>query len=484
MANILFHSEINGIQAICFDTGRNEQDFARAGLSKLLMQQGIVVRNTDAIEKFEGFEKVEKWKCEGVVEQNGSMVIWGADFAEETAVTAFDVLLAGDSQKDAALDAVRRWIKARIALKDEYALLAPGGTFIDGKGTIFFPPELLMDRCFEAKNAALEKKERFVHPDLEGTAAAAWTLACMLYRMFCNAGAFPARDSTTIHQDMREGVFFPPRFANPGIDRQFDDLIKRAFSPYHEDRPSLEVWRRFLEEKDASTNVKNYAAFFHTLTPEESEKITREKENHIKKKNFSVKTRRFLTRNNAVVLGVAVAVVVMGLIIGSVIYDRSKRPNTKGMMPAEVVQAYYTAFSALDHEFMQNAVLKKAGKADIDVAVQLYAVDRVRQAYQMDVMQSSIIKAQAWLDDGGRPVDAAKFVFGVTDLQVTPDDQDENDGTVSFTVRYNLWATDYGNEQAQPETPLTPAVQVRVDELRLVLYKGAWRIAEIQRKQS
>jgi hypothetical protein len=478
MADILFHSEINGIQAICFDTGLNEQDFARAGLSKLLTRQGIIVRNADTI------EKTEKWKCKGVVKQNGSMVIWGADFAECPAVIAFDALLADDSQKDSAFDAVRRWLNVHIALKDNLVPLAPGGTFIDGKGNLFFPPESLIERCFEAGNTALEKKERFVHPDLEGKAAAAWTLACMLYRIFCNADAFPAHDIITIHQDMREGVFSPPRFANYGIDWQFDALIKRAFSTYYEDHPSLEAWRRFLEEKDASNNVRNFAAFFHTLTPEESEKMGQEKERFIKKKNFSVKARRFLTRNNAIVLGIAVTVVAMGLIIGSVMYDRSKLPNTKGMTPVEVVQAYYMAFSALDHEFMQSAVLKKAGKADIDVAVQLYALDRVRQAYQMSAVQEhpSIIKAQDWLDDGGQPIGAEYFVFGATDMRITPEDQGENNDEVTFIVRYNLWATNYGDEDIQPGTLLTPTVQTRVDKLRLMFYKGAWRIAEIQRR--
>ncbi|MDR1218699.1 MAG: hypothetical protein LBK73_03710 [Treponema sp.] len=485
MSDTIFHSEINGSRAICFDTGLNEQDFARAGLSRLLMQRGIVIRNTG------GAEKLETWKCEGIVKRNENMVVWGADFTDSAPSASFDALLAGDSQKDVALDAARRWIKARVMIEDAPASSerdvsrAPGGTFIDKKGSLFFPPELLAARCFEAEKAVLEKKERFVHPDLEGKAADAWTLACMLYRIFCDADAFQSKDIITIHQDMREGVFFPPRFAKPGVDRQFDDLIKKAFSKRHTDHPTLEEWRRFLEEKDAPNKAKRFDSFFYALAPEEVEKIEREKNNFIKKSGFSVKTRRFLTKNNAIVLGTAIAVVAVGLLIGSVVYDRSKAPNTKGMTPAEVVQAYYTAFTVLDHEFMQNAALKKAGKADIDVAVRLYALDRVRQAYQMNAVQEqpSIVKAQDWLDSGGQPVAAEYFVFGVTDLQTTPEDQDESDGEVSFNVRYNLWATDHGDTEAQPQTTLMPSVQARIDEIRLVLYKGSWRIADIQRLQ-
>ncbi|MDR0558247.1 MAG: hypothetical protein LBG43_10370 [Treponema sp.] len=486
MSNTIFHSEINGSRAICFDTGLNEQDFARAGLSRLLMQRGIVARNAG-----DGAGKLETWKCEGVVKQNERMIVWGADFTDSAESASFDALLADDNQKDVALDAVRRWIKARVMMGDAPASsernvsLAPGATLIDKKGSLFFPPGLLATRCFEAENAVLEKKERFVHPDLEGKAADAWALACMLYRMFCDTDAFLSKDSITIHQDMREGVFFPPRFVKPGIDRQFDDLIKRAFSKRRADHPDLEEWRRFLEERDASNEPKRFDSFFHALAPIEAEKIEKEKNNFIKKSGFSVKTRRFLTKNSVIVLGTAIAVVVVGLLIGSVVYDRSKAPNTKGMTPAEVVQAYYTAFSALDHEFMQNAALRKAGKADIDVAVRLYALDRVRQAYQMNAIQEqpSIIKAQDWLDSGGRPVAAEEFVFGVTDLRVTPDDQDESDGEVSFRVRYNIWATDHGDTEAQPQTTLMPSVQARIDEIRLVLYKGSWRIAEIQRLQ-
>ncbi|MDR2782654.1 MAG: hypothetical protein LBB48_02230 [Treponema sp.] len=484
MSNTIFHSEINGSRAICFDTGLNEQDFARAGLSRLLMQRGIVVRNIG-----NGAEKIETWKCESIVKQNESMVVWGADFTDGAASRAFDELLADDNHKDVALDALRRWIKARAMIRDDPASpsvsLAPGGTFIDEKGTLFFPPALLAERCFEAENAVLEKKERFVHPDLEGKAADAWTLACMAYRIFCDADAFQAKDIITIRQDMREGVFFPPRFAKPGVDRQFDALIKRAFSKSHTDHPTLEKWRQFLEENDTSNKMKRFDSFFHALTPEEAEKVEREKNYFIKSHSFSVKTRRFLTKNSAIVLGVTIAVVIGGLLIGSVVYDRSNAPNTEGMTPAEVVQAYYTAFTALDHEFMQNAVLKKAGKADIDVAVRLYALDRVRQAYQINAVQrqSSIIKAQDWLDSGGQPVIGEYFVFGVTDLQATPEDQDESDGEVSFRVRYNLWATDHGDTEAQPQTALMPSVQARIDELRLVLYKGNWCIAEVKRAQ-
>ncbi|MDR2446478.1 MAG: hypothetical protein LBD58_04170 [Treponema sp.] len=486
MSNNIFQSEINGKRAICFDTGLNEQDFARAGLSRLLMQRGVVVRNAGG-----ATEKSETWKCEGVVKRNENMVVWGADFTDSAMAVSFDTLLADDSQKDVALDAARRWIKARAMMGDAPASsersvsLAPGGTFIDKNGSLFFPPELLAERCFEAGHSIFEKKERFVHPDLEGKAADAWTLACMLYRIFCDADAFQSKDIITIHQDMREGVFFPPRFAKPGVDRQFDALIKKAFSKRHTDHPTLEEWRRFLEEKDSSNNIKRFDSFFHALAPEEAEKIEKEKNNFIKNNRFSVKTRRFLTQNNAIVLGAAIAVVAAGLLIGSVVYDRSHAPNTKGMTPAEVVQAYYTAFTALDHEFMQNAALKKAGKTDIDIAVRLYALDRVRQAYQMNAVQEqpSIIKARDWLDSGGKPVDVEHFVFGVTDLQVTPEDQDENDGEVSFRVRYNLWATEHGNTEAQPQTTLMPSVQARIDELRLVLYKGNWRIAEIKRNQ-
>jgi hypothetical protein len=390
-----------------------------------------------------------------------------------------DTLLENE-RKDAAFDLARRWLKARVALRNEHALLAPGGTFADNAGNFFFPPEALVQRCLESENSVIEKKERFVHPDLEN--GAAWTLACMLYRVFCGTNAFQATDTETLHQDMREGVFFPPRLMVPGIDQKLNDLITRAFSRFYEDHPPLEEWLGFIGSPDADDS-KKIADYFHELTPAESEKLQQEKEKFTKKKDFSVKTKRYISKNNAIIFGIAAAIAIIGTITGSVIYDRSQLPNTKGMTPSEVVHAYYDAISTLDHVFMQEAVLKKAGKDDIDMVTSLFVLGKVRQAYQMNA-PFSIIPAQEWLNAGSGDVPPDYIVFGVSDLRLLPEDTDESDGEVTFKVQYNLWAPAYNNEknsEEDPETPRQSAAQSREDELRLVSRKGAWRIAEIKR---
>jgi hypothetical protein len=492
MQEKIFHSEMAGAPALCFDTGLNGQDFARAGFSKLLAGQGFLV-------KIDG--TVENWKCAGVIEkmekgeQNGTMIIWGADVpgAPLSALVVEDDF----SKKDRALDAIRRWINARIILshlseekgkKRENTFLAPGGTFIDDKGNVFFPPKPLVERCLEAEDA-LEGRDRFVHPDFDAPDADIWTLACMLYRLFCGENAFQEQNIETLRQDMRESVYFPPRFICFNLDKTLDSLINRSFSRFYEDHPSLEEWKKFLGDAD-SKERKNFDAYFHTISQAEVEKILREKEKFAKNKQFSTQTKRFLTKNNALILGGAIIVMVVGLIVGSVIYDRSNLPNTKGLPPVEVVNAYYKAFNELDHVFMKEIVLKKAGKDDIDMASELFVLGKVRQAYQMGA-PSDIITAQDWLNSIQPTLlssealekwaESGKIVFGVTDLHVQTEDTDESDGEVSFFAAYKLWAPVFGARET-PDGGFIPAYAPRSDFVRLVFHKGAWRIAEIARK--
>ncbi|MDR0412138.1 MAG: hypothetical protein LBH75_09255 [Treponema sp.] len=457
------HGEIENRAVLCFDTGLKERAFAQAGLSRLVMQEGIIVKRNGS---------VEKWKIEGVAEREGNMVVWGKDFNGQP----LDILL--ERGTDEALNAVRFWWDALLLLNQtivevkKAVSVVPCGVICSNDALLFLP-EQLVARYVEAQGQTVDKIMRYVHPDLTGQSAVVWSFACILYRIFSGNDAFPAVDADILRQDIREGVFSPIHFVRPGIDGRIDALLQRTFLPSSQAFPSLEDFS-FLN--DAA--LLSIDAFIHSLSEEETKNLSVESARFSKKQERLTRIRRFFKRNRGIVIGAVAAVVIAVVVIGSVIQDRANLPNTKGMTPLHVVETYYTAMGNLDHIVMNGCVLKKAGKDDIDMVTELFVLSKVRQAYEIG-KPPSIISAQTWLENGAQPTTA--IVFGISHLEVKP--LSVEDGEVSFRAEYKLWAPAF-NPSPNDETldsPRIPGEQPRVDEISLALHKGLWRITEIKR---
>jgi hypothetical protein len=360
-------------------------------------------------------------------------------------------------------------------------------------GTVFFPPGRLARRAIEAEAALaagdvwLEGAERWTHPDLAGPEAAVFAAAAMFYRLLSGVPPYPGRDVDVVRSDIREEVFIPPRLMAPGIEEYPAALIVRALSPNaaREKRPELEELSRLLG-KPASGGVDG-DRYFHALSDEERAAIEAEREQFNKTKSARVKTRRFIRRNTAILMGTAVALLVVGLVVGSLIKGRLDLPNTRGMIPQEVLETYYGAFAPMDHTLMEACVVNKAGKSDIDMVTNLFVISKVRQAYEMS---ASTIPAQEWLDSGAAPTEFT--VFGVTGLRLEGKETDEGDDEVRFRAAYTLWAPpSFGSapEDAPLDAdinavpgPVMPASLQLTDEVRLIRRKDAWLITEIQRE--
>jgi hypothetical protein len=495
MASRIIRLSVEGAPVLGFDTGVNAAAFAQARLAQLIGLSGTVVGPGGTI---------QPWKSEGVIEREGTMVIWGPPFKGER----LDRLLSDDTQTDRALKALRYWIRARsvlgvpapppwpagalVAFPDIDPEEAPQEPVTFPPGTVFFPPERLVRRAVEAEGAAVwfGGAERWVHPDLTGDAGAVFAAGAMLYRIFCGVPPFPQEDPDILRQDMREGVFLPPRLAAPALREDLALLINSAIAPANKTGgslssrpqarpPGMEVLDSFLGPPDS----RERASFFQTPDGETLKKIKLEQERFRKNQAVRVKTRRFLRRNTAILSGIVIGLAVLGFIIQSLLADHARRPTTKGMTPLEVAETYYGAFGALDHTLMEACVVDGAGKSDIDMVVNLFVISRVREAYEMT---NPVIPAQEWIDSGAGPTEGT--VFGVSGLRIEPEDPDEDDGELRFSAFYTRWIPDSpepstaaGGTSGDPPGPVRPRGEALRDDLRLVRRKDAWRIAGINR---
>jgi hypothetical protein len=524
VAERIIHFELEGKEALGFDTGLSAQAFAQAKLAQFITQEGVIVY-TDG--------RVEAWKPSAVIERQapgsvGSMVIWGPGFKGER----FDLLLKDGARgglmatrQDEALDALRLWIEVRSAARlsanpvrfpaensaqpsagNPVLPLYPAGALVDlAANRILFPPERLVMRSLQAEgdDAWLDGAESLVNPELSAEDAEAFTAGAILYYILSGTPPFPNRDRDLLHQDIREGVFLPARLAAPGLDEKIAALVDQAIASSknsssrnasEKKRPGLTAFGEIL----GPVHSRGVRSFFRALDEAEAAKIAEEKAQFQKKKNLSVNTRRFVIRNVSIITGICVAVLIAVLIARSIVVGQANLPTTAGMESAEVVQAYYAAIGDLDHTLMDACVIKKAGKGDIEMVTNLFVMSRVRQAYEYTA--GGTIPAQQWLDSGAQPTESQ--VFGVSDLAVRKIRGDESGDEIRYRSSFILWlpgqmGSPAGDEDAESidddfidddlnagAGPVLPKGYPFTDELTLIRHKGNWRIAEIVRESN
>jgi hypothetical protein len=222
------------------------------------------------------------------------------------------------------------------------------------------------------------------------------------------------------------------------------------------------------------------------------EKLREERGRYEKKRGLTVKTRRFVIRNTAIIAGVAAVLLIVGLFVNSMIASRRGLPTTGGMESRQVVETYYGAFGALDHTLMEACVINKAGKGDIDMVTRYFVTSRVRQAYEYGNV--TFMSARDWFASGSPPTGAQ--IFGVTDLGITRLGGTEFDDEIRYRTEYILWVS--GVQEAGDADPegivaepgpgepvadfVPPLGYAFTDDLTLTRHKGNWRISAIDRQ--
>jgi hypothetical protein len=463
--------EVDGKQAACFDTGLDPRSFARTKMSQSLIEPGYIVFP-------DGSNNV--WKASGVNELDGFMRVWGPSFAGER----LDLILNktssfGHGQAQARQEAVKAiafWIRAKLLISETPSAISPGAAFVcctDGgvenpKGSVFFTPENLSQRCLFIEGA---EPNYYYCPDLMGMEAAAFCAGAMLYRILVESHPYPV--AASVFQDMREGVFYPPHLAAPGLDEKICGLIQSALLlPAAKKRTSAsgtDILGNLLEIlMDKDGNITPVPSLFRSLTTEETALLEKEKSRYLKINYFSVKMSRFLIRNKPAVLTIAAVLIFSIFVIGSMAQNRSSRPTTAGLTSDTVVAVYYDSFSALDHVYME-ACLMGADKNDVNTVVNLFVVDKLRQTYEYSG-ESSLIPAKTWRQLGKEL--PSPDVFGITDLHIERIGGGEDAEQVHYRADYILWV------------PNEPDVYTRSDILTLRRDRRKnWRITEILRTE-
>ena len=479
MGKRISYFEHNGKNVLGFDTGLSARSFAMTKTATFLSCPGFIVYPDGG---------VELWQQGGVVER-GKMTIWGPFFPGER----MDEIVNDSSRRDEALNALRYWLRAWQALEDfpddskQPPFPGPAGAFIVSRphaefpiGTVFFPPANLIKHCLEAEEQLAA--ESWIHPDLQGAEAASFSAATMLYRIFCAAGAFQKDNLDELRRDIREGVYTPPNKTAPGLEAEISELITGVLGGAGLSRSrgnKMQTAIGAFSEVLGPPSSRPVSSWFKPLNEEELLRFQAEREQYNRKKTRAVKRRRFVARNTALITASVIAFFAILFTVLGIMRHNAERPSTRGMSPLQVVNAWYAAFDTLDITMMRACVTGRAGRGEMEMAANLFAMSSVRQAFEPE--RGGILPAQEWLAYGRPPV-TGRIVFGITDLTIRPISADETRAT--FEAEYTLWLPGTFFLSGEPATAAEippPGALAFEDRLYLSFHRGAWRITEIIR---
>jgi hypothetical protein len=464
----IYISEAENSPIVNFNTGLDPRSFARTKMSQSLIEEGYVVHPG-------GSHKV--WRSAGVNDSNGIMQVWGPLFNGKRLDTLIGEIssLTQNGASQTALQAVVLWIRAKMFLGETHSALNPGAAFIcfenekteHPKGSVFFAPEYLSNRCLFIEGSEMD---RFNCPDLTGIEAAAFCAGVMLYMILAKAHPYPTVD---IYQDMREGVFLPIHLAAPNVDVNLANLIHSALML------PVTVKKTQISAVDILTNILKIlvnkdskiiavSSLYQTLSTEKTIQYEKEKKWYLLKQNSYVKTKRFVLQNKIFIIAASLALFFVIFITFSMSKSFAQRPTTEGMPSESVVYAYFSAFSSLDHMFME-AILNGASKTDLNAAISYSAIVRQRQAYERSTLHS-VIPAAVWMENGGEL--PAPNVFGVTNISLEQLAGNENDSMIIYRAEYFLWPLNEVFSLSRSDI-----ITLRRDR------RNNWRITEILRTE-
>jgi hypothetical protein len=468
MQQRIYISDEEKSPVVCFNTGLDPRSFARTKMSQSLIEQGYIVHPN-------GSHKV--WKSSGVNDVDGIMKVWGPLFNGKRLDLLIDDIssLTQESTSQTALQAVVLWIRAKMFLGDTRSAFNPGASFIcfengkteHPKGSVYFAPEHLSSRCLYIEGSELDRNNC---PDLLGLEAAAFCAGVMLYTILAKAHPYPSED---IYQDMREGIFLPVRLAAPDLDERLSDLVQNALMlPVASKKPTMsaaDILTNILKILiNKESKIIPISSLYHALTLERTKQLEKEKKQFTLMQNSFIKIKRFALRNKIQLVVSAISLIFVFIIAFSMISRGSQRPTTEGMHSDNVIYAYFSSFSSLDHMFME-AIIQGADKADLNAAISLSAIIRTRQAYERFTFQN-VVPAAVWKDNGGEL--PAPNVFGVTDISLEHLAGGENEDLIIYRVDYSLW-------------PLNEEFRINRSDIMTLRRdrRKNWRITEILRTE-
>ncbi len=453
-----------GRDVLAIPVGVSKNDIILTKLGELRKLPGYIIRDGE----------IEEWRIDGAFKHEGRLYLHGPHlgglFLEEAIQKSFP----------AALPYLIRLAHALVALKRGGLNLEFIQTdsiyFLEEGGILFLPPGLMKElRNMHPEVYKLLVFESINHPDIEKPEKGlSFSLAALLYRVIRGHYPFQAETEEEIHNRIRHARLLPLSLIEPGFREDLSRQILAGLGRADIPAPSLEEWEEIL------AGCKR-EGLHRDITEMEREQILQRARKEEEKIGRAYRRKVFWQKHWKTVGIVAVAVVVVGVLAGSLLKNILAPRETRGFSPAQVVETFYQSMNDLNHTLMEDCVVEGAGKQTIREVVNIYVLSRVSLGYEGS---SHVISADEW-DAQGRPeLPPPKTVYGVTDLVIL---QERGEPEPVFQVSYTKWVPESGQgpgagsagltESLETEGPrfksleITERVYLKLDREDWVIYK-------------
>jgi len=433
---------------LAINSGLKSRSFIGVDTSKLKSLPGLIIYNDD----------IKNWNLEGVTEIDSKMFYYGPYIKGKTLAE-----LEMTPQILNELTSALYLIKDRKFPVHQFSLSSVFRTD-DGK-ILFFPPHL-MDflNTHRLRKDSMKMIYPWNNPSLGGNSARAFTIATLAYKSITGEEPFPGTDEDEIEKCIGKKNYKSPLMSQPELKEKIVTLIDDSF----EGKGDLSRWREVLEDWliDGCLNKE--------INDFEKQKII---DNQNKIENKRVKKNvlsRFFESNRNKILAAVATLVVLGAIIQAPLSKALAPPETLGMTQKEVVAFYYESIKALDTEALEDCIVKKAGKGDINEVSTIYVTSKVRTSYEGS---SGIIDPEQWILDGMNPVIPGVQIWGIAKLKI------KQISTDTFQATYEKWSP-APVEDIDDNTPQMPKGHLITDIIHVSLIKEAWKIDELKRNVS
>ncbi len=411
---------------------------------------------------------VREWRFLGFTRMDDQVYVYGPHVSGKS----LDEIL--DLGPEEGLPYMLRLVNALLLLQERdiapFGIYSDGVLFPDSEEVLFLPPPILAKlKDSRSESYRIGAFEILNHPYLKREQSSSFTIAVLLYKML--TGRYAHADTTVdgVRAKMRNLEVVPAFLLEPALKEEISEFIMRAASK--PESCGLKDWQHALSGW-IQTGI------FRTISDEEKNQLLERARDIEEKALKGLKKKLFFEKHGKRIAVSAIVVVAVGFLIGSFLKNALAPRVTKGFAPAQVVEAFYTASSALDHQTMEDCVVDGAGKGEINEAIHLYVIAKQAIAYEG---KSYIVPADKW-DSDGRPVVAApSFVYGVAGLEVK---QERGEPEPVFLAAYEKWTRETEETSlGSAAGPLSVGLKIK-ERLYLRQDKDDWVIYKIDRLES
>ena len=454
----------NGLIAVT----RNDKDYV--GIDTGIPSNSPSLRKLAGQKRLSGWivvgQAVEEWRALGFVEHGGTVHVYGSYLEGRRLEDALH-----DESTD-RLEMLERVARAFATLKQRDVTMVPfhtRSTVLLRDGGILVLPQDIMGaiREHQTYQARIERMERFSHPDRTPDENVGFSLAACTYYIITGEFPYDSEDEEDLHARVRAGAAVPAHHRDVTIRRDVSDALQAELtgSPVAPDpavwADRLRTWRQEGVRQD--------------LSPQERTALEAEARQATERLDRTYRRKEAVRKNGRKALVIAVIVLIIASIPGTIIRNALRPGATAGLPPEEVVEAFYTSINSLDHMTMEDATVDRAGADLIREVTNLFVLDRQRMSVEM---QSGFVDARQWRDEGMPTLAAGRMPYGVAGLEIRALDAPE--GERRFEARYERWFPDYDDAEITGRTGIAginvvDRVSLRTDR------REDWVIYEIER---